>query len=61
MLISYSRLIGAPILSIQAGGPIATIKSAIVDPNDLKILGFHLEGPLLDHADTTILDVRSIR
>ena len=61
MLISYSRLIGAPILSIQAGGPIATIKNAIVDPNDLKILGFHLEGPLLDHADTTILDVRSIR
>ena len=61
MLISYSRLIGTPILSIQAGGAIATIKSAIVDPNDLKILGFYLEGPLLDHADTTILDVRSIR
>ena len=61
MLISYSRLIGAPILSIQAGGPIATIKNAIVDPDNLKILGFHLEGPLLDHADTTILDVRSIR
>ena len=61
MLISYSRLIGAPILSIQAGGPIATIKNAIVDPDNLKILGFNLEGPLLDHADTTILDVRSIR
>lgn len=61
MLISYSRLIGAPILSIQAGGPIATIKNAIVDPDNLKILGFNLEGPLLNHTDATILDVRSIR
>lgn len=61
MLISYSRLIGTPILSIQAGGPIATIKNAIVDPDNLKILGFNLEGPLLNHTDATILDVRSIR
>ena len=61
MLISYSRLIGVPILSIQAGGPIATIKNAIVDPDNLKILGFNLEGPLLNHTDATILDVRSIR
>lgn len=61
MLVTNSRLIGTQILSIQAGGPIATIKSAIVDPNDLKILGFHLEGPLLNNTDATILDVRSIR
>lgn len=61
MLVTHSRLIGTPILSIQAGGPIATIKSAIVDPNDLKILGFHLEGPLINNTDATILDVRSIR
>ena len=38
-----SRIIGTPILSVQAGGPIATIKSAIIDPNDLKILGFQLK------------------
>lgn len=61
MLVTNSHLIGTPILSIQAGGPIATIKSAIVDPNDLKILGFYLEGPLLNGTDATILDVRSIR
>ena len=61
MLISYSRLIGTPILSIQAGGPIATIKNAIIDPNNLKILGFNLEGPLLNRTDTTILDIRSVR
>ena len=56
-----SRIIGTPILSVQAGGPIATIKSAIIDPNDLKILGFHLEGPLVNRAEARILDVRSIR
>ncbi len=61
MLISYSRLIGTPILSIQAGGPIATIKNAIIDPNNLKILGFNLEGPLLNRTDATILDIRSVR
>ena len=61
MLVTNSHLIGTPILSIQAGGPIATIKSTIVDPNDLKILGFYLEGPLLNGTDATILDVRSIR
>lgn len=56
-----SRIIGTPILSVQAGGPIATIKSAIIDPNDLKILGFHLEGPLVNRTEARILDVRSIR
>ena len=61
MLISYSRFIGTPILSIQAGGPIATIKNAIIDPNNLKILGFNLEGPLLNRTDATILDIRSVR
>lgn len=61
MLISYSRLIGTPILSIQAGGLIATIKNAIIDPNNLKILGFNLEGPLLNRTDATILDIRSVR
>ena len=61
MLVMNSRIIGAPILSVQAGGPIATIKSAIIDPNDLKIPGFHLEGPLVNRAKARILDVRSIR
>ncbi len=61
MLVMNSRIIGTPILSIQAGGPIATIKSAIIDPNDLKILGFYLEGPLVNRAEARILDVRSIR
>ena len=61
MLVMNSRIIGTPFLSIQAGGPIATIKSAIIDPNDLKILGFYLEGPLVNRAEARILDVRSIR
>ncbi len=60
MLVANSRLIGTPILSVQAGGPIARIASSIVDPNDLKILAFRLEGPLIDR-NTNILDVRSIR
>ena len=54
-----SRLIGTPILSIQIGGPIGRIASSILDPNELKIIAFRLEGPML--KDNNILDVRSIR
>lgn len=55
-----SRLISAPVLSVQAGGPIGKITSTIIDPNDLKIIAFRLEGPLVNRQQN-LLDVRSIR
>ena len=55
-----SRLIGAPVLSVQAGGPIGKITSTIIDPNDLKIIAFRLEGPLVNRQQN-LLDARSIR
>jgi len=61
MLVSGNRLIGTPILSMQAASKIASISSAIIDPDSLKILGFHLSGPLVDRASENILDVKSIR
>ena len=60
MLVMNSRLIGAPVLSVQAGGPIGRIESTIVDPNDLKIIAFRLSGPLINKQQN-ILDVRSVR
>ena len=36
MLVYASKLIGAPVLSVQAGGRIAVISEAIVDPDTLK-------------------------
>ncbi len=61
MLIAASRLIGTPILSMQATGQIASISSAIVDPVSLKIIGFFLAGPLVNKSPANILDVSSIR
>ena len=55
-----SRLINAPVLSVQAGGTIGRIEYSIVDPNNLKVIAFRLSGPLIDR-NQNILDVRSIR
>lgn len=60
MLVTNSRLIGTPILSVQAGAPIAKVSGTIVDPNDLKIIAFRLSGPLASRGQN-LLDVRSIR
>lgn len=59
MLVAYSNLLGTPILSVQAGGTIGYLKSAIVDPDTLKILAFRLQGPLIGPAN--LLDTQSIR
>ncbi len=61
MLVYASRLIGARILSIQAGGAIAQISEPIIDPDTLKIIAFRLSGPLVNKSPENILDVSSIR
>ena len=61
MLVINSRLLGTPVLSVQAGGPIANVASAVVDPDELKVLAFRLEGPLVNRNNANLLDVRSIR
>lgn len=61
MLVAASRLIGTPVLSMQATGQIASIGSPIVDPKSLKIIAFYLTGPLVNKAPANILDASSIR
>ena len=61
MLVSGSRLIGTPILSMQAAGQIAKLESSVIDPDSLKVLAFRVESPLVRKAKKTILDTRSIR
>ena len=61
MLIYASRLIGTPILSVQAGGRIATISEPIVDPDTLKIIAFKTNGSLISKSKAKILDTKSIR
>ncbi len=61
MLVSANRLIGTPILSMQATAQIATVESAIVDPNSFKIIAFKLGGGVVAKSNAYILDVKSIR
>lgn len=61
MLVISSKLIGTPILSIQASGPIGRIAESIVDPNTLKIIAFRLEGGPIPRSGANLLDVSSIR
>lgn len=61
MLVYASKLIGTPILSMQAGGAITRIAEPIVDPDNLKIIAFRLQGGVISRSNTNILDVSSIR
>lgn len=60
MLVYNSNLIGTPILSVQAGGPIGQISNPVVNPDNLQIIAFKLVGPTIDPA-TNILATHSIR
>ncbi|MBQ3325542.1 hypothetical protein IJG79_00085 [Candidatus Saccharibacteria bacterium] len=62
MLIKDTDLINFPILSLHMSGMIAKTSEAIIDPSDLKIVGFYLVGPEVgdgEHGD--ILQVGDIR
>ena len=61
MLVYNSRLIGTPILSIQASSPIGHIDTIIVDPDNLKIVAFGLSGPAISRGSSSLLDIKSIR
>ena len=60
MLISYERLLSKPVMSLQTGAELARTKSILVDPRNLTVLGYELNGPLLD-ANPSFLRVPDIR
>lgn len=61
MLTASTKLIGTPILSMQAGGAIGQIIDLIVDPDTLKIIAFRLGGGPIPRSGANLLDVSSIR
>ena len=60
MLVSATHLVGTPILSLQASGPIGRVASSIVDPDTLRVIAFRVEGPGVSPA-ANILDASSVR
>lgn len=60
MLMLSSRLLSLPIVSIQTGGQLGRIDSAIIDPRHLKIVAFYCAGPAIQ-TDPAILHTEDVR
>ena len=62
MLILGSRLIGTPIMGLQTGSRLAVTKAPIIDPSNLKIIAYEVDGPMLVEKPSLIriADVREL-
>jgi len=62
MLLPGSKLINTPIMGLQTGAKLAQTSKAIIDPSNLKIIGYIVDGPLLsDHPSIIrMADVREL-
>lgn len=60
MLISGLDLIGTPILSLQTGTELATIQNAVINPHNLSVVAYEVDGPNLDHKPS-LLRTQDIR
>lgn len=62
MLLLGSRLIGTPIMGLQTGTKLAQTASPLIDPANLRIMAYTVEGPLLSVHPSFIrmADVREL-
>lgn len=62
MLLLGSRLIGTPIMGLQTGTRLAITKSPVIDPSNLKIIAYEVDGLLLVERPSfiRIADVREL-
>ena len=61
MLINGSKLLGCPILSLHVGGKIAEVQAPIIDPSDLKIIAYKIDGPTIRDEVGNILQTQRVR
>lgn len=60
MLISAERFKDTPIMSLQTGSELARTKNAIIDPTNLSIVAYELQGNMLN-AYPSLLRIADIR
>lgn len=62
MLISGTDLIDLPILSLQTGAELARTTQAIINPHNLTIIAFEVNGKTLDHHPSYLRteDIREV-
>jgi sporulation protein YlmC with PRC-barrel domain len=60
MLITIQNMLGAPVMSLQTGQPLATLDGVIIDPHNLKIVAFYVSGPLVEFSPAVLFseDIR---
>ena len=63
MLMVGSNLIDFPVLSLHIGGEIARTTRAIIDPDNLKIIAYVVDGAIIhnDNEIGNILDMNDVR
>ena len=61
MIILGSKLINAPIMSLQTGTEVALTERELIDPEDLAIIGYDLKGPLIRGDVGTFIRLADIR
>ena len=54
MLIAIDTLIGAPVMSLQTGTQLAATSAAIVDPRQLAVVAFYVEGSGLEQSPSIL-------
>ena len=59
MLLIGSKMIGMPVLSLHVGGAIASTNEAIINPEDLRVIAYGLEGPIIKN-DPEVGDILSV-
>ena len=61
MLISGTKLINMPVMSLQTGSAIGWVKKVYMNADNLKIAVLELHGPLIGKSPEKYLDTKSIR
>lgn len=61
MLVFGSKLSDSSVMSLQTGSLIAHTKQPVIDPHNLVIKAYHLEGRLLDHPNDSFLLISDVR
>lgn len=62
MLISINSLLGVPVMSLQTGSQLAETTGVILDPRQLTISAFYVEGPGLEQSPSILhpSDIREL-
>jgi uncharacterized protein YrrD len=60
MLITIQNMLGAPVMSLQTGQPLAKLDVPIIDPRNLKIVAFYVSGPMVEYQPAVLFaeDIR---